>query len=44
MERLHALKDPRVVDLGAFEDVGCEEAEKGEDDEVVVDFRVAVDF
>ena len=38
METLHALEDPSVVDLTAFEDVGCEEAEEGEDDEVVVDF------
>ena len=44
MERLHALKDPGVVGLGAFENVGCEQAEEGEDNEVVVDFQVAVDF
>lgn len=38
VETLHALEDPSVLDLSAFEDVGCEEAEECEDDEVVVDF------
>ena len=44
MERLHTLKDPCIVDLGAFEDVGSEEADEGEDDKVVIDFQVAVYF
>ena len=38
VEILDALEDPGVVSFGAFKDVGCEEEDEGEDDEVVVNF------
>ena len=41
---LDALEDPGVVSFSAFKNVGCEKENKGEDDEIVVDFQVAIDF